>query len=530
MALFSWALPRLSNLLPLDEDSLKQIVDYSLSLPKDETAQHLKNLLGDSPQALEFITTFNSRRETTEPPSNPVNAQSSEISHVPRSHRKKKTPFNKLPPPRRPDNFGDTEGGYIKTDVNDYIPGPSASSKKHDDSVSGAFALSTKPDALQLPTVSTAVAGSSNSSRAASPKPPPSAAGMLISDLPNVKKSSRYTSGSVKAKIHVTGGTSMHGQSTTLNDLDSAIRTLEIQTNPSLSSADDPRRKCNCNATRHPLLTAAPNCLYCGKIICVKEGLGPCTFCKHPLLSSEEIQEMVTALKAERGRERMEANNASHRRADVSQTPRAFSANNSNAATPNGSDDESLARAKQHRDKLLNFQANNAKRTRIIDEAADFEIPSSGLNAWANPAERAAQLKHQQKVLRKMEWSAKPEYEKRRMVVSVDLVGGKVVKKMAKVEQSESSDEESVNDPIQTLSSNTGNGSGTFSNNPLLKGLIRPIWKGNGQGKVSVNEASPKGDKGSRERKTWRRVQDDNDDNEELILDGGLYGRQTESS
>ena len=27
-----------------------------------------------------------------------------------------------------------------------------------------------------------------------------------------------------------------------------------------------------------------------------------------------------------------------------------------------------------------------------------------------------------------------------------------------------------------------------------------------------------------RDRNTWRRVQDDNDDNEEWILDGGVYG------
>jgi hypothetical protein len=46
---------------------------------------------------------------------------------------------------------------------------------------------------------------------------------------------------------------------TSISDLDAAIRSLEVSTNPTL------RRPCNCNASRHPLLTSAPNCLNCGK-------------------------------------------------------------------------------------------------------------------------------------------------------------------------------------------------------------------------------------------------------------------------
>ena len=59
----SWAVPRLQQLLPLDEDSLKQIITYTDTLPKDVAAEHLKNMLGDSPQAFEFISTFNMRRQ-----------------------------------------------------------------------------------------------------------------------------------------------------------------------------------------------------------------------------------------------------------------------------------------------------------------------------------------------------------------------------------------------------------------------------------------------------------------------------------
>jgi len=62
MALQQWALPQISKLLPLDEDSLKQIITYSDTLPEPEAAEHLRNLLGDSPQALEFVTAFNEKR------------------------------------------------------------------------------------------------------------------------------------------------------------------------------------------------------------------------------------------------------------------------------------------------------------------------------------------------------------------------------------------------------------------------------------------------------------------------------------
>ena len=63
-----WALPRLQQLLPLDNDSLKQVIQYTDSLPKDEAAEHLKNLLGDDAKALDFISSFNLRRQNAPAP------------------------------------------------------------------------------------------------------------------------------------------------------------------------------------------------------------------------------------------------------------------------------------------------------------------------------------------------------------------------------------------------------------------------------------------------------------------------------
>lgn len=332
----------------------------------------------------------------------------------------------------------------------------------------------------------------------------------------------------------------MHGQSTALSDLESAIRELEIQTNPSLglTAEENKRRKCRCMAQRHALLEAAPNCLSCGKIICVKEGLGPCTFCNSPLLSANDIQSMIRILREERGKEKQISNNAQQRRAEVSKMPRPFSSSHlatpgslSNPSSAPGSDVESdpetakLAAAKAHRDRLLAFQANNAKRTRIHDEASDFETPSTGTNMWATPAERALQLKRQQKVLREQEWNARPEWEKKRVVASIDLVGGKVVKKMARMERPKSEDSDSVEEdeaddryPQEPM---RDKGASKLSKNPLMGGLIRPVARIGG-------DLGGKGKHKQVEKSTWRRVQDDNKDNERWILDGGLYGGKSQ--
>jgi hypothetical protein len=528
MDLAIWALPQISKLLPIDEDSLKQIISYTDSLSNSEAADHLQNLLGDSPQALEFITSFNNRRRPKAGASSTQNAPSNVTSEVPRAkpRKKKQAGLGQLPPPRRPDDFGNVSGAYRKKEEEDYMAG----SSKPKATKFNAFGLSDTSVAVQKPHTATSSGAATPKSRGISPAPaaaklPPSAAGQLISDV----KSSRNSSPKPKAKVSLAGGTPMHGASTALNDLESAIRALEIQTNPTLSSQDSKKRKCNCMATRHPLLDAAPNCLNCGKIICVKEGIGPCTFCNTPLLSSDEIQSMVRILRDERGKEKMAANNATQKRPDVSLAPRPFSTPrsttpiSSNPASDVDSESEKLAKAKQHRDKLLAFQAQNAKRTQVHDEAADFETTTAGLSMWASPQERAMQLKRQQKALREQEWNARPEYEKRKVVASIDLAGGKIVRKMAATERpvTPESDDESAYPTSTPLEHGAiSSGSGAFARNPLLGGLIRPT--------IKVEESKGK-DRESERKQTWRRVQDDNDDNEQWILDGGVYGSRADN-
>lgn len=241
---------------------------------------------------------------------------------------------------------------------------------------------------------------------------------------------------------------------------------------------------------------------------------------------------MIDSLRQERGAERMNANNASHRRADLASAPRPFtnpteaSSSSSTSISTTAGADKTLDLAKQHRDRLLSYQRESARRTHIIDEAADFETPTAGQSLWSSPVERAAQLKRQQKVLREQEWSGRPEWEKKRVVVSVDLVGGKVVRRMGEVEKPDFEKEDAREEGEGVPGGGgEGGGGGAFSKNPLMGNLIRPVWKNNGKGKNTAVDADAEGDKEHRPGKSvWRRVQDDDDDNEALILDGGIYG------
>ncbi|KAK4139214.1 uncharacterized protein C8A04DRAFT_16068 [Dichotomopilus funicola] len=539
---------QLFQLLPMPDDGLQQVLEYAATLSKAQAAEHFINMLGDSPQVIDFISTFNARRSDPKPapvpaptPSRtpvtaPSSAQTSDADAVPKNRRgpKKKKAAIHTPPPRQVASFELAPGTVYnkKGQQDDYMSGRSGASTPSSNTGNHRSNLAPPKSATPPPQPS---------------KPPSTGLGTLVSDLgkpkpksnpvsrtstPGPSSASRNAppSAPTTTKISITGGVPMHGTSTALTDLDQAIRQLEITTNPSLApnNNNDPSalaaRRCNCVATRHPLLEAAPNCTNCGKVICIKEGLRPCTFCHTPLLSASEIQHMIRKLRAERGREKQALDREAHKRStEASRKNKPFS-------RPGVDDKADLtvaeAMALQHRDRLLGFQAQNARRTTVRDEAADFDVADSG-GMWASAEERALALKRQQKLLREMEWNAKPEYEKRQQVVSIDLSGRKVFKKMAKIERPASpGGEDPAEDDHPTAESapepagTSGGHGGAFSKNPLLGGLIRPVYEVNGK----ETELEGRKDRATR----WRRVQDDRDDNEAVILDGGVYGRGTE--
>ncbi|KIW20639.1 hypothetical protein PV08_01215 [Exophiala spinifera] len=538
----AWALPRLQRLLPIDDESLREIITYTNSLTKEAGADHLKNLLGDSPQALEFISSFNARRpqvSSNRSPSQARPALTADESGVPspkkRAARRTKPPLHATGPARTPEGYGNVSGGYTKHyDGDDHYSSPRESVSHNEDAPSRTGTA----DALQVPLRTTRVAPqSSAASRDASPalksnKLPPSASGSLISDFgfANVrsKQSKKPAHPSHSQPQSGTATPQKGGPTTTTSsvaDLTAAIAALELSTNPTLSKE---RRKCTCNASIHPLFETAPNCLNCGKIICALEGLQPCSFCDAPILSKEQVDSMIKALKEERGIEKMAAHNAGQTHSGRGtplfggSTPEALSGDESSSAA---------ARARAHRDKLLAFQRENAQRTRVYDEASDYDMTlTPGATQWMSPVQRAAALKRQQQYIREMEEANRPEWEKKKTVMSMSIRNGKLVRtyerqnvpaapeKVDNTEENAGVEEDPADQHLSV------GGQGAFSNNPLLAGgkLIRPVWK--------APEGEEKGKQREPERKSvWRRVQDDSEDNERWILDGGLHGYGAET-
>jgi len=242
---------------------------------------------------------------------------------------------------------------------------------------------------------------------------------------------------------------------------------------------------------------------------------------------------MIKALKEERGIERMAIHNAGQSHSGAG-TP-IFGASTPDSASGDEAS-SAAARARAHRDKLLAFQRENAQRTRVHDEAADYDATlTPGATQWMSPVQRAAALKKQQKYLRELEEANRPEWEKKKTVMSMSIKNGKLVKTYGREKAAllDQKDEAPDADPGEGESDATNQhlsvgGKGAFSDNPLLATgkLIRPLWKAaedSGKGKGRDLEG------GASRPSVWRRVQDDNDDNEQWILDGGLHGYGTES-
>ncbi|KAK6352005.1 hypothetical protein TWF718_005154 [Orbilia javanica] len=553
--LTSWAVPKLSNLLPLPEDELRQVISYAATSPDlsspSAIATHFTDLLGQSSECLSFIEEFNKRRfPAAASTSKPRQSDSRNDSDgPPRSSRKgprKKEPLNKLPPVRKVENTfsGSSENltgkVYKKEDLDDYMPiskkKMAPNSNPASKPTSQAPSRSTTPNPpTGPPTNSTSAAASVVSSS----QKQPAQQGMLTSDLLNKKKPSKPK----PTTVSVPANTTMRAPSSTLSDVSSALRSLELQTNPTLANTHTlpaEKRRCNCSGRKHEILLAAPNCLRCGKIICIKEGLAPCTFCGNDLITSEDMEAMRRVLRDEQSKEKMNAHNAGHRKAETTKTtnfyankvnPSAGGVNYLSGPTPAMSASGSsaaLASAMEQRDKLLGFQSSSAKRTKIIDQAADWETPDSGLNMWASPQERALQLREQQKKMRELEWENRDEWEKRSVVVSIDLKGKRVERRMGAIEKPKFELEPEKDEEYETVPDIKTTG-GTFSRNPLLKkGLIKPVWKPQkrlgGTDDDGFAPAEDLGQWGKKLRSGWRVVQDDMGDNEALILDGGCLG------
>lgn len=264
-----------------------------------------------------------------------------------------------------------------------------------------------------------------------------------------------------------------------IGEIDAAIRALE-QTD--IHGARK-RKACNCQASRHALCLVAPNCLNCGKIICMAEGIGPCTFCRSPIISRQQQLAIAAELRQAKSAEKMAMHNTRRK------TPAGSHGGGSNRTWQ-----EDLGTAEARKEELLGFQEASAQRSVIIDQAGDLETPDVGLNKWSSPAERALQLRQQHQQL------AKLEREKRR-VMTIDLVGKKVV---SRVEQRLEEKEEAPLPEVPSVAEGE-----RMLDNPLANEFARPVY-------LQAMVKKPPGPK----TVGWRRLQDDHNltDNDSFLM------------
>lgn len=405
--LSAYAAKALGQILPLDADTCAEIVSYTLTLPDHEIESHLLDLLGHSDDSYELISS--------------VIRLKREEDDALKSATVLKSP---TPNPKEP------------------LPPKGLKESKQ------AWNATTAPKPKQT---KTRLLGNRTSA--------------TISELADLKPSTKISSNQAK-KVKKKNLDS-------LKDIEAALNDLEVenaQENLNLEALLTVRRTCNCMATKHPLFEVAPNCLNCGKIICSKEGLQPCSYCGKELLSEREKLEIISILRSERDQLETKVPNLKAKSGDKAPPKKIKYAMTAGGNLWKEQDaalkklEEELKRNRQAReeeegklkeiqeqaeeleryerqkdvnpdllkaqerlDTLLHFQETGAERSKVIDNASDFEMPgvSSG-SIWLSPVERALQLKKQQKQLRKIEEHEKSRTGRSKVVVEMVIKDGKV--------------------------------------------------------------------------------------------------------
>lgn len=144
------------------------------------------------------------------------------------------------------------------------------------------------------------------------------------------------------------------------------------------------RHKCDCEAKRHALIN---NCLNCGRIVCAQEGAGPCFFCKELVCSPDQQTLLQSKSK--------QADNLYNKLME---------------RKPNKGFEDSL----KQRDKLLEFDRNSARRTKVIDDESDYYQSNS---IWLSSEEREKLRKQESESLARKHAS---RLDKR---VTIDFMG-----------------------------------------------------------------------------------------------------------
>ncbi|OZJ05940.1 hypothetical protein BZG36_01241 [Bifiguratus adelaidae] len=402
----AWAETKLVDFLGFDHETVRsQLLPYLNSLgSKDALTTHLLELLGS--ERADFIQEFASKlfpERKSKPATPPSTPRSSTPTKVPETQPE--VDWKKA--------FGNEKNVYRKKDVeDDYFIGK-RSHKKADNHGNASSNEQTSGTVTPQKPQTPEPAVSSTTTKTGDKK----TSGQLVSDKLEKKK-----------KKH---------EKFDAMSLEKALKELELQGN-----VGSKRRACDCQAQKHDLFIVAPNCLNCGKIICVQEGAGPCTFCNTPIISKEQQLELIAEAKRKRALVAQEKARQFQKKSTAAVSGRSipYASKLSGQViipSPVESDpDESLRKAERHKETLLEYDRTSAARTRVIDQATDFAVPTDRANLWLSPQERALEEKKQNANIRKLTNANK------RKVMTLDLTSKKVIMQEVDNESSESEEED----------------------------------------------------------------------------------------
>ncbi|CCD23545.1 Rqt4p NDAI_0B05120 [Naumovozyma dairenensis CBS 421] len=422
-----FAITQIPEILPLEQDDVKKLCEQVLTSNKtpETIAQGFLDILGHEDLSFEFVIKFN------ELLSKKTQTQDDEVTSIVR-------------PPREREFISPLQQDKSTSP----LPPPPPSQ------------LKLKPEEKKPLLKKDSTKGTLVSERLT--KPPASI------KKESMEKSSRKNEQKNKTK-----------KVQSLRDIDDAVKFLELNKEEKNSK----KYVCNCQGLRHPIFELAPNCLSCGKIICIKEGLhlNNCSFCGEELIPIGERVQMLEALQNEKDEvTKLDQENKLKAKQSVRKPTKTYkissgmgknlfqeqdklfdfierkrererkreevlnSENNiesmgvsENDSTKNvKEEDKDLIVAQERLNKLLHFQNTSAERTKIIDNASDFSM-SNEVGLWGSARERALLLKKQQRNLRKWEKLEKERSGKRdKYVVSMNIgKNGKVT--MSEVEKDE---------------------------------------------------------------------------------------------
>ncbi|KAJ1977174.1 Activating signal cointegrator 1 [Dimargaris verticillata] len=203
------------------------------------------------------------------------------------------------------------------------------------------------------------------------------------------------------------------------------------------------RPACTCEASIHDLLT---NCLTCGRIICAREGPGPCLTCGALVVSADQQRRMDIA-------RRQQQSALTSTPADVM---------------------DQVAQAEARKEQLLEYDRTSAARTRVIDRVGGFQLPEDHELQWMTPQEKIEATRQRQ---RHQARQAELDDQRRRgvQVLSINLETHMVTRRDLRIEDTADA-EGTATLPAEMPPKPSTTGTGYFANNPLLRSTVIPKY------------------------------------------------------